>query len=188
RAPFELLLGTDAEAGQWWRQDTSAGPVLVRGPYLVRSAQVRGNALALTGDTSGAGDLDVVAPPGVRSITWNGGPVAVSPAPDGTWHGRLNDAPESVRLPALTGWRTQNGAPEAAVDFDDSSWTPASHLTALHPSLAGSVPVLATDEYGFHHGDVWYRGRFPASGKETAVTLNAATGNQGVYAAWLNGV
>ena len=43
------------------------------------------------------------------------------------------------------------------------------------------------DEYGFHHGDVWYRGRFTTTGKATALALNANTGPTGQYAVWLNG-
>ncbi|GAB3978899.1 beta-galactosidase [Actinoallomurus acanthiterrae] len=182
---LELLIADDAETAAWWRQDTAAGPVLVRGPYLVRTAALDGDTLALTGDTSGAGPIEVIAP--ARKVTWNGRPVAVTAAAGGSLTGRLGDAPRPVRLPTLTDWKYREEAPEAAPGFDDSTWTVAGHLTANHPSLAGSPPVLAMDEYGFHHGDVWYRGRFRAGGHETALALNAATGAHGTYAVWLNG-
>ena len=48
-------------------------------------------------------------------------------------------------------------------------------------------PVHYADEYGFHHGDVWYRGHFRAHGGETGVSLSAITGRAGIYSAWLNG-
>ena len=57
-----------------------------------------------------------------------------------------------------------------------------------NPTPRPDLPVLYADEYGFHHGDVWYRGHFTATGSETAATLSAITGRAGVYAAWLNGV
>ncbi len=177
RPALELIIGDDAEAAKWWRQDTSSGPVLVRGPALVRFARVQGGVLALTGDTAAAGPLEAIAPAGLGMVTWNGALVTTSRVP----------GPASVQLPALTGWRTQAEAPEAAADFDDASWTVADRLTAVHPTLAGSLPVLAADEYGYHHGDIWYRGRFRATGAETSVALTAMPGNKGVYAAWLNG-
>ncbi len=41
---------------------TAAGPVLVSGPALVRTAAVRGAVLELTGDTAAATPLEVWAP------------------------------------------------------------------------------------------------------------------------------
>ena len=35
--PLLLLLATDQVAATFWRQQTAAGPILVRGPYLVRA-------------------------------------------------------------------------------------------------------------------------------------------------------
>jgi beta-galactosidase len=46
--------------------------------------------------------------------------------------------------------------------------------------------VLYTDDYGFHYGDVWYRGHFTGAGKQ--ISLTAGTGRAGVWTAWLNGV
>ncbi|MDT7803867.1 MAG: hypothetical protein QOI78_7300, partial [Actinomycetota bacterium] len=67
-------------------------------------------------------------------------------------------------------------------------WAAADHTTTNNPTKPpAGQPVLNADDYGFHHGDVWYRGHFTATGGETAVSLSGVTGNQGVYAAWLNG-
>ncbi|MGW0585828.1 beta galactosidase jelly roll domain-containing protein, partial [Streptomyces sp. NPDC002920] len=43
------------------------------------------------------------------------------------------------------------------------------------------------DEYGYHHGNVWYRGRFRTTGTATALALDAKTGATGQYGVWLNG-
>ncbi|MEU1190814.1 beta-galactosidase [Streptomyces sp. NPDC005859] len=170
---MELLVADTAETAHWWRQDTAAGPVLVRGPSLVRTAEQSRGTLKLTGDSTEATKIEVIAD--ARKVTWNGSEIAVT------------KAPLPVRLPALTTWKYNEEAPEAAPGFDDSTWTTADHLTAHNAALDGSLPVLAMDEYGFHHGNVWYRGRFRTTGAATAVALDAKTGNTGQYAVWLNG-
>ncbi|MFF0013234.1 beta-galactosidase [Streptomyces sp. NPDC005374] len=170
---LELLIADVAETAHWWRQDTSAGPVLVRGPSLVRTAEVARGTLKLTGDSAKAAKIEVIAD--AKKVTWNGRRTTVTAAPS------------PVRLPTLSAWKYREEAPESAPDFDDSSWTTAAHLTANNPALNGSLPVLAMDEYGYHHGDVWYRGRFKTTGAATALALNADTGPTGQYAVWLNG-
>jgi hypothetical protein len=72
RPPLELLLADSDTASTFWRVDTANGPILARGPYLVRSAERRGSALWLRGDASTAGPLEVFAPRQVRTVYWNG--------------------------------------------------------------------------------------------------------------------
>ncbi|MFJ9379540.1 beta-galactosidase [Streptomyces sp. NPDC101455] len=170
---LELLIADDAETAHWWRQDTAAGPVLVRGPSLLRTAGMAGNTLKLTGDSTKAAKIEVIAD--ANKVTWNGR------------RGAVTEVPRPVELPALTTWKYQEEAPESAPGFDDATWTDAAKLTANNPELAGSLPVLAMDEYGYHHGDVWYRGRFRTTGAATALAVNANTGPHGQYAVWLNG-
>jgi beta-galactosidase GanA len=195
--PLLLLIGTDEVAAQFWRQDTTAGPVLVRGPKLVRSASYGSGSrsgsgpgsgvLALRGDTAAPTDIEIHAAPAVRTITWNGANVATRRrGDDGALTGRLA-GPRPVTLPALTDWRLQRESPEAQPGFDDGRWRLADKATTNNPTQPAAPPVLYTDEYGFHHGDVWYRGHFTAHGAETGVSLSAITGRAGTYSAWLNG-
>ncbi len=177
RRDLELLLTDDPTAEQFWREDTSAGPVLVQGPELVRTAKVSHGNLSLTGDTTATTSLSVWASSSVKSVSWNGRPV----------HDATLAGPRPVSLPALT-WRSQPGTPEADPAYDDSGWTLADHDTTQNPAGVGDVPVLYADDYGFHDGDVWYRGHFTGTGNETGVTLNANTGNStGRYSVWANG-
>jgi beta-galactosidase GanA len=190
--PLLLLLGTDEAAARFWREDTPSGPVLVRGPELVRTADTGHGVLALTGDTDAATPVEIWAAPGAaRQVRWNGAPVAVhrgvDKGPGGSLVGALA-GPRPVTLPALTGWRQVQATPEADPAFDDSRWVRADHLTTNNPTPPGTLPVLYADDYGFHHGDVWYRGRFTATGTETAADLSAITGRAGVWSAWLGGV
>ncbi|GAB3800593.1 beta-galactosidase [Micromonospora zhanjiangensis] len=184
RRPLLLLVGTPEAAAGFWRVDTTAGPVLVRGTSLVRSATVRGDTLDLRADSASAADVEVFGP--VRRLTVNGRTVPVRPTAGGSVAGRL-PGPAAVRLPALTGWRVRAEAPEAAPGFDDSAWTVADHTSTLSPIPPVTLPVLYSDDYGYHSGSVWYRGRFTATGTETQVKLNAVTGKRGNYLVWLNG-
>jgi beta-galactosidase GanA len=201
RKPLLLLLGTDATAATFWRADTAAGPVLVRGTDLLRSAAVangvssngavangafsgsgaagHSSTVALRADTAKREPIEVWASPQASllgrmgGVTVNGQPVATRATSSGSLTGTL-PGPAKVKLPELTGWRSQAEAPEARPAFDDSSWRIAD---------AG----LASDDYGFHSGAVWYRGRFTATGSETSIDTNAITGRRGTYLVWLNG-
>ncbi|MET9790052.1 beta-galactosidase [Streptomyces canus] len=195
RPDLLLLIGTDSEAAGFWRPDTATGPVLERGTELVRTASVTGlgTTLALTGDAKKAGPLEVFAPSGVRNVTWNGAPLSVKPTSSGSLLGAV-PAPKNVKLPELTGWKTSAETPEAAPGFDDSSWTYADKLTTDNPTKPGTLPVLYQDEYGYHYGYVWYRGRFKATGTEKSLSLTAYATNPdtgsaavGAYSVWING-
>jgi beta-galactosidase GanA len=186
RRPLLLLLGTDATAASFWRADTDAGPVLVRGTSLVRSASLDRSGVNLRADTSAAGDVEVFAPAGARRLSVNGTSVDVHPSASGSLTGRLR-GPSPVRLPALDDWRSHAENPEAAPAFDDASWTVADKTTTESPIKPKTLPVLYADDYGYHYGNVWYRGHFTASGAETTVDLNAITGKRGIYLVWLNG-
>lgn len=177
RAPLELLLADGAAAATFSRVDTGAGSVLVRGPYLVRSADLRGSTLSLRGDTDRRSPLEVFAPHRVRTVTWNGRPARAGTVP----------GPEPVTLPALTGWRFTRDNPETDPAFDDRRWVAADHTTTNNPTPPATLPVLYTDDYGFHHGDVWYRGHLTATGAESTISLTAGTGRAGMWSAWLNG-
>ena len=189
RPDLLLLLGDDATAAQFWRDDTAAGTVLARGPYLVRDASLDKHTLVLTGDTSGPTRLEVYAPGAVHELTWNGDPVPSSgtAAPASGPLSASLPGPKPAKLPALE-WKYRYETPERDPAFDDSGWALADHLTSANVAAQGSTPVLNGDEYGFHHGDVWYHGHFTAVGTENGLFLNGVTGNSvGLCAAWLNG-
>ena len=93
--------------------------VLVQGPYLVRNAKLSGSKLAITGDVVNATTLDIFAPKGVKSVTWNGKKVDTHSTEYGSLKGSL-DSPKSIQLPALTLWKSEDSLPERFTDYDDS--------------------------------------------------------------------
>jgi beta-galactosidase GanA len=171
--PLRLLIADDNAVATLWREDTSAGPVIVRGPELVRTATVSGDTLALTGDTKDPAALQVWGGP--ANITWNGAPVT----------GTLAGAPD-VSLPEITGWRYRPESPEAQPSFDDSTWANADKTTSnSRTAVPSGQKVLFADDYGFHNGPVWYRGTY--SGAAPQVRLAFQTGTVGLLQAWLDG-
>ncbi|MFG1855117.1 beta-galactosidase [Actinomadura geliboluensis] len=180
RTPLLLLIGTEAEAAKFWR----SGDTLVRGTDLVRSAQVRNGTAVIRADLAEAGDIEVFGSAG--RMTLNGKHIRARTTPSGTLLAHAK-GPRPVKLPSLKHWRAKQGAPETSPEFDDSSWKVADHTTTASPIKPKNLPVLYTDDYGFHHGHVWYRGHFTATGSEKTVDLNAITGKHGIYQVWLNG-
>jgi beta-galactosidase GanA len=181
RRPLLLLIGTDATAARFWRVDNT----LVYGTALVRTASRSGDTVRLRADTTKPDTVEVFT--GARRLTVDGERVRTTRTASGSLLGSLG-GPRPVTLPALTGWRIdRDGAPEAAPDYDDLQWTVADRVSTVSPIAPKTLPVLYADEYGYHYGNVWYRGHFTATGAETTVDLNAITGKRGNYLVWLNG-
>jgi beta-galactosidase GanA len=181
-----LLIGTNGALRNFWRLDTRSGPVLVSGPYLVRTATGGSDAVvSLTGDTDKPSTMEVFANARVGRVSWNGSDVSVTRTSSGSLIGKLS-GPKPVPMPRLADWKYAAGGPEISAGFDDSAWTKADRRSTNNPFLH-TEPVLDADDYGFHHGDVWYRGHFTSTGKEKGILLAAGTGANGVFTAWLNG-
>ena len=120
----------------FWQFGTNA-TVLVGGPHLVRNATLSrdGAALALRGDLNTSVALTVVAPPGVRAVSWNGRAVSVRGDGRGVLRGRLERSVDvdvervRERVPKLEGWRFADSLPEVLPGFDDEGWVEANHTT-----------------------------------------------------------
>ncbi|WP_112382345.1 beta-galactosidase [Sphingomonas carotinifaciens] len=184
RPPLTLILTDEAEAVRYWRQ----GPALVRGPGLVRSAEARGNRLVLTGDTREATPLEIWAPAAIRSASWNGSGVALRATPNGSRVAtRPLPAPAPVSLPTLA-WRSADGTPEAQPGFDDRAWQVAGDKPyASITARPDGQPNLLMDAYGFHDGDVWYRGRFTGTPDARQLALFYGAGGSGMIQVWMDG-
>jgi beta-galactosidase GanA len=192
RPPLLLLIGSEQAAQTFWRQDTGAGTVLERGPALVRDAKIRGTTLALTGDTSQASELEVWTTADASKVTWNGESVVTMKTPSGSLlAARTLPGPERYTLPDLSmaTWRYHRESPEAEPGFDDSKWTAANRPRTNGPTKPpAGQPVLTMDDYGFHHGDVWYRGRYVGDAATDTLRFHFGAGGAGLLQAWIDGV
>ena len=184
---LSMLLADYPTTATFWERDVGNQQVLVAGPYLLRNATISDDTIELVGDLSESTTLEVFAPASVHRLTWNGSIVDAKQTAYGTLTAHL-PGPRPVHVPELTDWKFKFESFERNTGFDDSSWTVADHLTTNNPTSPGSLPVLYEDDYGFHHGDVWYRGHFTATGTETGIRLDGEGGIFAIYSVWLNGV
>ncbi|MER6443411.1 beta-galactosidase [Streptomyces sp. NPDC001185] len=185
--PLLLLVGDKATAETYWRQDTATGPVLVRGTHLLRTATSRdsGRTVALTGDNADDKNIEIFT--SARHVTWNGRTLDTRATGTGSLTSTIPVA-APIHLPALTDWKHAEESPEAAPGFDDTGWQVADKATTNSVSGVNSLPVLYADDYGFHTGNTWYRGRFRTTGKEKGIHLVSDSGGGAqAFSAWLNG-
>ncbi|WP_033072905.1 beta-galactosidase [Sphingopyxis sp. MWB1] len=189
RPRAELLIADEETGWQFSKQATAAGDILVRGPELVRRAIVRKASLALEGDTDSASPFEIWLPGAVRNVTWNDRPVALK---NGSGGSRVAShplpGPQPITLPPLQDWRRMKGSPESAANFDDSAWQTAEgkrySSTTARPD---GQPNLLMDPYGFHEGDVWYRGRFEGSPEAGRIRLYYGAGGSGMIQVYVDG-
>ncbi|HEY2298438.1 MAG TPA: beta-galactosidase [Jatrophihabitans sp.] len=185
--PLLLLLADKDTAKQFWRQDTAAGPVLVRGTHLLRTATSSdgGSTVALTGDNGNDPNIEIFS--GANQVSWNGKLLHTARTATGSLTATIPIA-QPITLPALTTWKHKAESPEAQRGFDDSRWAVADNMSTHSISDTGTRPVLFADDYGFHTGNTWYRGRFRSDGSASGVHLESDSGGGAqAFSAWLNG-
>jgi beta-galactosidase GanA len=195
-APLLLLLADDDTGRQFWKLDTPRGALLVRSKALLRSASWERGALALKGDTSEASNIDVWTDQAIATLRFNDQPLALTRARDGRASAQAIAGPQPYVLPDLMqlAWTRRADSPEAQPGFDDSGWRKAdlaSSAATIATQPPAGQPVLTMSDYGFHHGDVWYRGRFQVAAGQAAPTqiaLNYGGGGAGFLQLWLDGV
>jgi hypothetical protein len=189
RRPLLLVFADENDAARLWPVETRQGNFLVYGPSLVRTVTPHEDSVDLTGDVRGLTGLEVWAPGGIGSASWNGSRVrtTVSKANALVAMKQL-DPPPAVELPELTGWTVREENPEADPRYDDARWRTADlKASAGTTPVPDGRPVLFADDYGFHYGDLWYRGRFADARGAASVRFSYRAGPQGLVMAWLDG-
>ncbi|KAG9087630.1 hypothetical protein FS749_002792, partial [Ceratobasidium sp. UAMH 11750] len=178
-----------SSTGNYWAFDTNS-TLLVGGPYLVRSAEIKGNTVALTGDLDKDTTVSVYGIPKGAKLTWNGKSVSVSASTtvDGFVEGKLTVTKGQVNVPTLSNWKYSDSLPETATSYDDSAWVVANHTTTNSPykPYYGDGRVLHGCDYGFCEGPVFWRGQFNATGAEKSVNLSINGGEAFAASVWLN--
>lgn len=192
RAPLLLLLADEPTSQAFWRQDMPLGAVLERCPALIRTARLEHGKLMLTGDTQADSSLEIWGP-AFSAASFDGQPLTLSPQPDGSQRAAKLPGPAPIVLPELgkLAWQRRMGSPEAQAVFDDSNWIQADHRASAAQTWTQperGQPTLSMSDYGFHHGDVWYRGRVDITDPKTdRLELFFGGGGAGMLQAWIDG-
>lgn len=179
------VLGRAAAATTWFlagrpadRMSATPGGqdahVVVEGVELARTVAFTRAEADLVVGSAGAASVRVDAPDGVRQVRING---SARPTQDGITSWTL-PAPIVPAVPDLA-FRVAEEAPEAAADFDDTSWRLADSTegsTSFQGPGRGGV-VLDSNHYGFYEGSIWYRSTFTATqDRELTLRGNGGTG------------
>ncbi|MES3020444.1 MAG: beta-galactosidase [Pseudomonadota bacterium] len=192
RAPMLLLLADEKTSLRFWTQETGAGRALQLTPALVRSAALVGGKLDLRGDTGEDSAIEIWGP-AFDAASFNGEALALARQPDGSVRGGTVKGPEAASLPDLgrLAWKRRMDSLEAAPGFDDSAWVKVDRRASAAQTWTTperGQPTLSMSDYGFHHGDVWYRGRFTASEvKANQLELFYGGGGAGMIQVWIDG-
>ncbi|KAJ3377809.1 hypothetical protein HDU84_008191 [Entophlyctis sp. JEL0112] len=209
RKPLLVLAVSRQVAYKIWKLEASSTksrratfPVLIRGPYIVRSVTIDEQAkeIDIRGDLDSSTPIDVWSHmPPETTVFFNGKVVATTQSPWNSLHGVVRGPPKDIKLPALSKWKTfaeenvhalvTHGTPDMELDFDDSDWIVCTKTETKLRATGFSNPILFADDYGFHMGHINYRGRFMSvTGCETGITLTVDGGDFYIFGLWLNGV
>ncbi|RDB20455.1 putative beta-galactosidase A [Hypsizygus marmoreus] len=164
-------------------------PIIVKGGYLLRSVSIAGSALAIQGDLNNSTTFEIIAPAAAsKSVTFNGSPLSLTKSTYGTLVAKRNVNLPSVTIPNLSTltWKTADSLPEVRASYSDAQWTLASRNTTVNPNTPRTPVVLYAGDYGYHTGNIFWRGHFKATGTETGFTLDVWGGSAFGYSVWLD--
>lgn len=91
-------------------------------------------------------------------------------------------------------WETDDGVlqkyadslPEIGSKYDDSKWTNANKKDTTNPRALTTPQNLYSSEYGYHTGNLLWRGHFTATGEEASFNVTMIGGNAFGFSVWLN--
>ncbi|KAF7334534.1 Beta-galactosidase [Mycena venus] len=174
---------------------SASTPLLVSGPYLIRNASLDSRLqLSLWGDVDETTTISIFGPAALSSLVWNGVSVKnLKQTGKGSWQATITFAAPAVQLPDLgsAAWRFRDSLPEIQPDFDGFGMIPANQTTTISvfPPYYGEPWILYADQYGFHAGNLVWRGTFVHNENTTAPTaVNISSSGALNFAAsvWLN--
>lgn len=191
-----LYLLDQSKAWRFWAPTTTSYPyakanqhLFVLGPYLVRSAQISGKSLHVSGDNDKTTTLEAyVGSASIEAIIWNGLSRPATKTPYGSYRATIPGAENrTISLPVLKEWQSADSLPETDPKYDDSNWVACNKTTTKNPYTPATLPVLYSSDYDYHVGAKVYRGYFDGD-SSTAVDITASGGLGFGWDAWLNGV
>ncbi|KAF9008853.1 glycoside hydrolase family 35 protein [Cyathus striatus] len=165
-------------------------PIIVKGGYLLRSVSESDGTLSINGDLNATASFEIIAPRDAsKVVTFNGQRLSLS----ATDHGSLKANAIKANLPAVSlpdlpslKWKTANSLPEIYSTYSDASWTIANHNSTVNPATLSTTVVLFAGDYGYHTGNILWRGHFNATGSESGISLDVQGGSAFGYSVWID--
>ncbi|KAF9740565.1 hypothetical protein PMIN06_000286 [Paraphaeosphaeria minitans] len=182
-------------AYNYWSIDqgphSNTDAIILKAGYLVRTANVDGSTLALTGDLNATTSLEILggAPSPLSKLTFNGAEIDFDTTAEGVVTATLGFTAPSFSLPDLSklSWKYIDSLPEIQSSYDDSAWKAADLKETYNSHRALNTPTsLYGSDYGFHTGTLVYRGHFTAAGTETSFSVITQGGAAYAASAWLD--
>ncbi|CBX92575.1 hypothetical protein IAQ61_006037, partial [Plenodomus lingam] len=182
------------EAYNYWAIDQaphdSSNPVILKAGYLMRTAQVTGGILAMTGDLNATTPIEIIggAPASPSKLTFNDKDLDFKVSDEGVVSANMEFAMPKIAMPQLNEleWKYLDSLPEIKPGYDDSAWTTADLKKTYNSLRPLTTPVsLYSSDYGYHTGSLLYRGTFTATGNETTFYLSTKGGSAFGSSAWI---
>lgn len=182
------------QAFNYWAIDQaphdSSSPIILKAGYLMRTAKVTGDTLALTGDLNATTPIEVMggAPASLSKLTFNGKDLDFQVSKDGVVSADIDFVKPDLAIPQLSEleWKYMDTLPEIQPGYDDSAWTVADMKKTYNSLQPLKTPVsLYSSDYGFHTGALLYRGTFTATGNETTFYLSTQGGSAFGSSVWI---
>jgi hypothetical protein len=82
--------------------------------------------------------------------------------------------------------KTADSLPEIQPQYSDALWTVADHKTTINPAPPNTTVVLYAGDYGFHTGNILWRGHFNATGAEKGFAAELQGGSAFGFSVWLD--
>ncbi|EMD61501.1 hypothetical protein GGP41_004108 [Bipolaris sorokiniana] len=192
-SPIYVYMLDRNEAFKYWSVDQAphdaSKPVILKAGYLMRTAKVTGDTLALTGDVNATTPIEIIGgATGVSKMTFNGKDVSFVTSKEGTFTATIDLPKPNISIPKLSEleWKYIDSLPEIQPGYDDSKWTVADLKKTYNSLRRLTTPVsLYSSDYGYHTGTLLYRGTFTATGNETTLQLSTQGGSAFGSSAWI---
>jgi hypothetical protein len=166
---------------------------IVRTDYLLRTVEISGDCIHLTGDLNATSPIEVIGgPSNVKSVTWNGKDLDFKESSLGcnSVTATAEFEKPTFSIPDLTTatWKVLDTLPEIQASYNDDAWTVADHTTTNNTVLNLTTPTsLYSSDYGYHTGILLYRGHFKANGDESTLYISTYGGAAFGHTIYLNG-
>lgn len=186
-----LDLPNDPITGNYTNNKLSPSAPIVKAGYLLRTVEVEGQSMHLTGDLNATVPIEVIggAPASLEQLTFNGESLNFTQSESGVVSSSLDYVEPTISLPDLASlqWKVLDSLPEIETGYDDSLWTVADLTYSNNTARNLTTPTsLYSSDYGYNTGNLIYRGHFTAVGNESSLYLAIQGGSAYGHSIWLD--